>query len=181
MREVGKAPQLITVLVKSLETTPDKVYELKEHKGKRTLTQNAYYWSLIGKTARALRITNTELHNRMLRDVADVETFSGKKAVILLPDNEDTERKALRSETVHLKPTGYTQTEKDGTTYRAYHLLKGSSAMNTEEMGALLDNLITEAKQVGVETLTWPELQEMRQKEKRREERNAQKHNAEPA
>lgn len=179
---IGTAEKVIEAMVQAVRNDPDKLYEVKEYRKKRTLTQNAYYWALIGKTARALRMSTTELHNRMLRDVSDLiaEEFGGKKAYLLLPDTEETERKALASETVHIKPTAQTRVLADGVTYRTYVLLKGSHDMKTDEMGALLDRLIVEAKQQGIETLTWRELLEMRQREKEREERNAQKHHAGP-
>lgn len=178
---VARADKIIEIMVKAVQSNPEKLYEVKEYRKKRTLTQNAYYWALIGKTARALRMSTTELHNRMLRDVSDLiaEEFGGKKAFLLLPDTEETERKALASETVHIKPTAQTKVLADGVTYRTYVLLKGSHDMKTDEMGALLDRLIAEAKQQGIETLTWRELEEMRQKEKEKEERYAQKHHTE--
>lgn len=170
----GTAVQIINSLLKV--ANDPTLYDLTEHKDKRTRSQNAYYWVLLGQVARKLRITTTELHNRMLRDVSIPEVFGGKVARLLLPDTEETEQKALRSETVHLKPTAQTVVLGDGATYRTYALLKGSHDMNTDEMSALLDNLINEAKQIGVETMRPHELEELRRMER---EKNAQKHNTE--
>ena len=161
----GNAQRLITVLLEVMRSHPDKLWDLKEHKEKRTLTQNAYYWVLLNKTAKALRMTSTELHNRMLRDVAPKATVDGNIIKILLPDTEGTEEQALKSETVHLKPTSQTTVLADGKTYRTWNLLKGSSQLDTAEMGQLLDNLIREAQEIGVETLTPRELKMMREAE----------------
>lgn len=174
----GTAREIIDRLLGVMQNVPDKLWDIKEHREKRTLTQNAYYWALLGKMARTLRVSTTELHNRMLRDCSDLiaETFGGKKAYLLLPDTEETEKKALASETVHIKPTAQTKTLADGIRYRTYVLLKGSHDMTVDEFSALLDNLIEEAKQLGIETLTPAKLAAMRAAEKEAE--LAQKHYA---
>lgn len=179
----GTAKQIIDWMLQALQSDPTRLWDVSEHREKRTLSQNAYYWALLGKTARKLRMPTTELHNRMLRDVSDLiaECFGGKKAFLLLPDTDETEEKALRSETVHIKPTAQTKVLADGLTYRTYVLLKGSHDMTTDEMSALLDRLIEEAKAQGIETLTPKELATMRQAERDREaRRHAQEHNYEP-
>lgn len=181
----GTSKQIIDALLTAIQNgeKPGTLYDLNLHREKRTLTQNAYYWALIGKTARKLRISTTELHNRMLRDVSDLiaETFGGKKAFLLLPDTDETERKALQSETIHIKPTAQTKVLADGLTYRTYVLLKGSHDMTTDEFSALVDRLIVEAKEQGIETLTPRELAVIRQAEKEREaKKNASQYHAEP-
>jgi hypothetical protein len=50
----------------------------------------------------------------------------------------------------------YTETEK------YYRFWVGSSAYNTEEMTIFVDGVISEAKEMGIETLTPDELAEMR-------------------
>lgn len=177
----GTARDIIDAMLQVIQSDPTRLWDVTEHKEKRSLSQNAYYWALLGKTARKLKMTTTELHNRMLRDCSDLiaECFGGKKAFLLLPDTDETEKKALQSETVHIKPTAQTKVLADGLTYRTYVLLKGSHDMTTDEMSALLDHLIEEAKEQGIETLTPRELEVMRQAERQREERNAQKHHDE--
>ena len=175
---IGTPSQIITAMVKQVSVNADKLYEIKEHKEKRTLTQNAYYWVLLGKVAKALRMSNTELHNRMLRSFSTPELFGGKAARTLLPDTQLTEDKTLASETVHLKPTSQTVTLADGITYRTYILLKGSSAMTTDEMSALVDGLVQEAKQLGIETLTPNELEKMRQYELQAQAKQSNRHPA---
>lgn len=172
----GTAERLITELIQAVKQDPKKLWDLKEHKTKRTLSQNAYYWTLLGQVANALKMPHVELHNRMLRQAAPVEVYGGKVAFVVLPDTDETEEKALRSETVHLRPTQQTKVLADGVRYRTYNLLRGSSDMTTEEMVALLDKLIIEAKQLGIETMRPQELAEMRRREAEREK----KHHNEP-
>ena len=169
----GTAQQLVAALLDVITTNPDKLWDLKEHKKKRTLTQNAYYWTLLNQTAKALRVSTTELHNRLLRNVAPKATVNGSIIKILLPDTDGTEEQALRSETVHLKPTSQTTVLADGKTYRTWNLLKGSSELDTTEMAFLLDELIKEAQQIGVETITPRERRMMLENEYGKKEHHA--------
>ena len=171
-RLIGKPKQLITML---LNLNQDTVYEIREHKEKRSMSQNAYYWTLLGQLAGKLKMSKPELHNRMLRSYGQIEIFGGKAARLSLPDTDETEEKALKSETVHMRPTSQTITLADGVTYRTYVLLKGSSDLNTAEMAQLLDGLIEECKQNDIETMTPKELEELRRIEERR---NAKHHSA---
>ena len=66
MEKVTGTAEKILVFLMGQDRT--KIWDLAPHKEKRTLSQNAYYWQLLGKTADALRISKPELHNRMLRD-----------------------------------------------------------------------------------------------------------------
>ena len=56
---IGKAEEILKWL---WEQDRDKVFEIKEHKEKRSLTANAYAWSLIGKIADALRTSKEETY-----------------------------------------------------------------------------------------------------------------------
>lgn len=46
-------------------------------------------------------------------------------------------------------------------TYRTYVMLKGSSDYDTREMSELIDGLVSECKECGIETATPEELQRM--------------------
>ncbi len=45
-----------------------KLFEIKEKSNKRSLTQNAYSWVLIGEMADKLRLSKEEVYHRLLRD-----------------------------------------------------------------------------------------------------------------
>jgi hypothetical protein len=88
----GTAEKLITFLMS--KTNTGLLYDLKEHKEKRTLTQNAYYWVLIDKVAGAARISKPELHNRLLRQYGVLERVDGFPLAVFLPDTENAEKSA---------------------------------------------------------------------------------------
>lgn len=158
----GTAEKLVVFL---MGQDRSKIWELAPHKSRRSLSQNAYYWQLLGKTADAIRMSKPELHNRMLRDFGQIAWIDGQTVRVELPDTEKAEKTVLRSETYHLMPTVQVQ-EREGKIYRTYVLLRGSSDYNTWEMSVLLDGMIQEAQGQGIETLTPTELEAMRDYEK---------------
>lgn len=132
-----------------------------EWKEKRSLDANAYYWVLISKIAGLHGVSNSYMHNFMLRAYGQPDLYDEKKAYIVLPDTEETEKKAMEAETYHIKPTSEVKIGKDGKAYRTYFLLRGSSTYNTAEMSRLINGLVSECKEAGIETLTHDDLERM--------------------
>lgn len=155
----GTAEKLITFLMS--KTNSGILYDLLEHKEKRTLTQNSYYWVLLEKVAGALKMSKPELHNRLLRDYSVLLRVCGEAVAVFLPDTENAEEEALRATAYHVRPTSVVMEGRKGT-LRQYVMLKGSHELDTKEMSVLLDGLIQEAKQLGIETMTPAELERLR-------------------
>ncbi len=160
---VGKATELI---LKLMDAPRDQLFELRAYKQKRTLTQNSYYWALVGEVAKKNKIRANEIHNTNLRDLGLVLRINDKLVPVYIPDTDDAEKTALNASEYHIKPTSEVKVGKDGVTYRCYVLLRGSSTFNTEEMGALLDLMIQQAESVGVEVMSPNEIARMRELEK---------------
>ena len=133
-----------------------------QHREKRSLTQNAYYWTLLSKLAGKQGISAARLHNLMLREMAAPEVMDGKIVMMPIPDTDNAENAALESSTFHMKPTSGIIVGKDNAVYRWYIVLRGSSTFNTQEMTVLLNNLVEACKEAGIETATPAELAQMR-------------------
>ena len=129
------------------------VVEIKRYRKRRSLDQNAMYWSILGQLAKALRISDSRAHNLMLRRYGAVETIDGKTIKL---DTEEAAQRADEAESYHIKPTSQVKVGMDGINYRTYLLLKGSHDMDTAEMKRLIDGVMDEAKQMGLELL-WEE------------------------
>ena len=160
-------------LIMFLATQPqDMEWDLTEHKKKRSRSQNNYYWELCGEVAKKTTKfgANTNIiHNRNLRELALREYINEQPVCVYLPDTDEAEQTALNAETYHLKPTSQTRLGKNGDVFRCYVMLRGSHTFNTEEMSALVDLMVEEAKSVGVEVLSPAELEHIRQLEKQAE------------
>ena len=170
---VGKKRALLIWL---LDQDEDKEFEIKPYRKARTNRQNSYYWVLIAKLADKLRLSKIELHNQMLRDYGQPYIIEGEQVYSMFPDTEETEAKLLREEFFHVAPTTNVRSGAKHN-YRAYRLLRGSSTYNTEEMSILLDGLIQEAKNVGVETLPPYVLTRMKESDLRHEKRRCEERN----
>lgn len=155
----GKAQDIILWLYAQ---DRDKVWDIKEHKEKRSLDSNSYYWVLVTKLADKLHLSKIRVHNMMLRSYGQIELIDDKACYIVIPDTDAAYESALEADTYHIKPTSQVKEGKDGSMYRTYMLLRGSSTYNTHEMSILLDGLIQEAKQQGIETLPPAELERIR-------------------
>jgi len=134
---------------------------VKKFRTKRSLDANAYYWQLLTKLADRLKISNPCMHNILLRRYGQLEEIGGKIAYVIIPDSEDSENKALEAETFHIKPTTEINTGVDGTTYRTYKMLRGSSTYDTKEMSRLIEGLVAECREQGIDTLPPEEFNRM--------------------
>lgn len=167
----GKPAELIAKLAAMLAAGDTKVYELREHREKRTLSQNAYFHVLVGKIADALTgngvaITKTSVKNQLIADYGQLsQTF---RTVTLRADIDWRELEYL-----HLKPSSQMVKTADGNYMPVYMVMRGTHECNTKEMAALLDGTIQEAKQLDIETLTPRELEEIRRREQEAEDRKA--------
>lgn len=122
----------------------DKIFEIKEHKPKRSLSQNSYAWKLITEIGNAIRKSKEEVYFDMLKHYGQSEIVS------------------ILSE---VNPTGYFKyyeaigtgivNNKEFTHYKIY---KGSSEFNSKEMSIFIDGIIQECKQLEIPTLTPDEI-----------------------
>ncbi|WP_045091356.1 hypothetical protein, partial [Clostridium sp. FS41] len=69
--------------------------------------------------------------------------------------------RSLEAETYHIKPTTEVKISSDGTPFRTYIMLRGSSTYDTDEMSKLINGLVSECQEMGIETLPPQELERM--------------------
>ncbi len=135
--------------------------EVKRYREKRSLDANAYYWTLVTKLADALGISNPCMHNQLLRRYGQLEDIDGKLIYLVLPDTEEAEDKDLEAETYHIKPTSEVKIGEKGEAYRTYVMMRGSSTYDTKEMSRLIEGLVSECREAGIETITPDEIERM--------------------
>ena len=118
--------------------------ELKEHREKRSLDANAYYWQLCGELARAVQAKPEEVYRRHVRDIGNYYVYCMEAKVV--GDFGDLWTSG------HLGRFVETRASKlpGCTTVLAYY---GSSDFDRAEMSALIDACIQDCKAVGIETL----------------------------
>ena len=125
---------------------------VKPYRKARSLNANAYYWKILDELANVLRTSKENLHIDMLTKYGQTaDDGEGNKLIF-----------SLKS---HIKPTGILgysaligSTTLNGDEFNHYRALKGSSEMDSREMAILIDGLVSEAKEQGIETMTPQEL-----------------------
>ncbi|SEU15838.1 hypothetical protein [Enterocloster lavalensis] len=133
----------------------------KVYRRKRSLDANSYYWSLLTKLAEVIGVSKNRAHNVMLRRYGKLEVIDGSMIYVVVPDNDEGERMALEAETYHIKPTSEVKETQSGLRFRTYVMLRGSSTYDTAEMSTLINGLVEECKDLGIETMTPQELERM--------------------
>lgn len=138
---IGNAEAIIQYL---FQQDREKVFEVREYKQKRSLTQNAYFWVLVNEIANVTRQSKDDIHLQMLKEY-------GQNQVISVQSNIDISKFIKYFEEIgHGRVNG-----KDFTHYRVF---EGSSEMDSREMAILLDGVVQEAEQLGIPTLTPAEI-----------------------
>lgn len=142
---IGKASEIIKWL---FEQDREKVFEVKEHKEKRSLNANAYAWSLITKIADALRTSKEECYLEMLKRYGQSEIVS-----VLSEINVEGYFK-------YYEPIATATLQ--GKEFTHYKIYKGSSEYDSLSMSILIDGIVSEAKELGIETIPPNEIERLK-------------------
>ena len=134
---VGNAEQIIHWL---FNQDKDKLFEIKENSKHRTLTQNAYAWSLINELANKLNLSKEETYLKMLKDY-------GQSTILSILKEVDINGFFKYYEIIG-------ESELKGKIFVHIKVFKGSSQFNTKEMAIFLNGIIQECESVGIPTLT---------------------------
>lgn len=140
----------------------DVKISVKQWRDGRSRNANSYFYVLVEKLANALRVSKPYIHNLMLRKYGQLQRIDDKPIWVVLPETDEVASKVDEDETLHVRPTNELKEGKDGRMYRTYLLLKGSHELNTKEFSILLDGIISECHEVGVETATPEEISRMK-------------------
>ena len=128
----------------------EKLFEIKEHKQKRSLNANAYCWVLIGKIADVIGSTKEEVYRDYIlhKGIYRIFTIDNKAANTFIKVWSEKGLGWL-CETSESKNEGFIDVV-------AYY---GTSSYNTKQMTNFIDYVVEEAKSQGIETLTPQEIQ----------------------
>lgn len=126
----------------------------KQYREKRSLDANAYFHVLCGKLADKLRISKPRCKNILLYRYGQSEMLDESTEAIL-HSNVPSE-KMLEQEQLHCFPIG---TDEEGMTI--YRIQRPSHTLNSYEFSILIDGVIDECKDWGIETMTPEQLARM--------------------
>ena len=140
--------------IKKLENTDlkDYILTIKKHR-KKSLNANAYMWQLCTKIAEKIRATKEDVYKKAIREVGwymDMSVEAGK----------EEEAKSLWS----MRGVGwFAEDIFCSRKFSEMRFYKGSSVYNSEEMRRLIDYIVDEATELGIETMTPMEIERLNQ------------------
>lgn len=121
-----------------------------KHRNKRSLDANAYCWVILQKIAEVLHQDKWNIYLEMLGK------YGVFTHIIVKPNVVDKVKEEWRT----VKELG--EVNVNGVTGIQLQCYFGSSTYNTKEMSVLIDGIVYEAKELGIETLPPDELERMK-------------------
>lgn len=131
----------------------DLSIEIKRYRKHRSLDANSYAWVLIDKIAEKLGIDKTDVYKQAIRSIGGVSTAVcvQDKALHILCERWESKGLGWQTETIISKIP-------DCTNVILYY---GSSTYDTKQMSQLIDHLVRDAQDLGIETMPPKELEAM--------------------
>ncbi len=125
-------------IVEKLKNEDKLNVELKKYRKKRSLNSNNYAWELITQIANVIRSNKEEVYLLMLKRY-------GQSQMISVLEDIDVS-KFLK----YYEEAG--ESTLNGKNFKHYKVYTGSSEMDTKQMSILIDGIVSEAKELGIET-----------------------------
>lgn len=146
---VGTQKQAITWL---LEQDNTKKYEVKEYKEKRSNDANAYFHVLVNKLARYINISDKEMKIKMNLQYGTIaKDANGNSVGVKIPQGTDITQ-------FYDYAKWFGECEENGIKFDKYLFYKQTHTLNTKEMSQLINGVVEECRERGIETKTQSEI-----------------------
>lgn len=133
----GNAEQIIKYL---FQQDREKLFDITEHKEKRSRNANSLLWACLGEIASALKTDKWEVYLQMLKRYGQFTYICVKPTAV-----EGVKKQWRECEEIgHVNING-----QDSVQMLCYF---GSSTYNSKEFSILLDGVVSEMKEIGLET-----------------------------
>lgn len=147
---------IISLLVNEKDFSVDQIQDnldicIQKHRNKRSLDANAYAWVLMSKIATIQHTSKEEIYELMLKRYGFLYEDEDGYIVVTVKKSVDMG-----------KIDGHWLRYKGNEIFTSYLMIKGSSEYDTAEMSHFIDGIVSECKDLGIETLTPDELERMK-------------------
>lgn len=126
----------------------DKLFEIKPYKEKRSLNANNYAWKLITEIGNKMNLSKEQVYFSMLVDYGQSQMVSVLSSICV----DGYFKYYLEAGKSRL----------NGKEFTHYKVYKGTSEYDTKEMSIFIDGVVEEAKQLGIETRTPAEIEQLK-------------------
>ena len=131
--------------------------EVKKKSRKRSLDANKYAWLIMSKIADQMKLDKESVYENMLTKYGQPFVADGQVQMISVLSNVDVHKFGLYVKAVG---TGHA----DGKEFTHYMVLRGSSTYDTKEMSIFIDGIVSDAKELGIDTIPRVELEKLKEK-----------------
>lgn len=149
IKVTGDAKSLF-IMFDELKTVEKLSIKISKYKKKRSLDANAYCWTLISRLSEKLNIPKTDIYRQAIKEIGGNSDYMcvQDRAVQKLRDSWERNGIGWQTDTMPSKLEGCT-------TVILYY---GSSTYDSYQMSRLINIIVDECKQVGIETKSKEEL-----------------------
>lgn len=122
--------------------------KIDRYREKRSLNANNYAWKLLTEIANIVRASKEEVYLAMLKQYGQSEIIS---VLAHIPIEEYVKYCEEAGESIL-----------NGKLFKHYKVYKGSSEFDTREMSIFIDGVVSEAKELGIQTMTPNQIAELK-------------------
>ena len=128
--------------------------KIGRHRNKRSLDANAYFWVLCDKLSEKLKTSKATIYRELIKDIGGVSDIVCVKNEAADKLCEGWQKKGLgwQAEKMPSKIEGCTNV----------CLWYGSSTYDTAQMSQLIDNIVADCKEQGIETMTPEQIEDLK-------------------
>lgn len=127
------------------------IIQTSKFSNRRSIDANAYCWVLCTKIAEVLNTSKDEVYEEMIQKYGILE--KDERGYFTITIRNDVDISILGGHWKFYKTDGH---------FNAYLKIKGSSEYTTREMSYFIDMIVRDAKELGIETMTPTELEELK-------------------
>ena len=129
--------------------------EIKKYRTKRSLNANNYFWKLLQELCEVFELDTIEEYKKRVKELGIFRRFK------IETENVNTFEKMWSAQGIAWF-SEIADTEYIGETeFKIVHSYYGSSSFNTKQMSRLVDNLVQDCKESGIETKTDGEIKSL--------------------
>lgn len=114
--------------------------KIDKYREKRSLNANSYAWKLLTEIGNVVRASKDEVYLEMLKRYGQSEIISVLSHI------------PIKEYVKYAEEAG--ESTLNGKLFKHYKVYKGSSEFDTREMSIFLDGVVSDAKELGIQTMT---------------------------
>lgn len=141
--------------LEEIENASELDLEVTEHKEKRRINANNYFWLMLQKLCENRKLDTIEEYKKRVKELGIFRIMSTEKS------NVNTIRKIWEEKGIAWFVEEFDTEYKGDVEFKTLHLYYGSSSFDKKQMSRLIDGVVQDCQAVGIETKTEAEIKSL--------------------